>query len=538
VVVWPGLESHLEVNILNIGNVPDTYTLSTEGIPVGWEVFLAEPDITLGVEKTGTIMMSVTPPSAAKAGEKYSLSVMVTSSGNSTYMTALASQSTVGQVHGLDSELAKQGSSVLPGNSVEHAINVTNTGNGEDSYYFDVFNLPDGWEASFSEEDVTLEDNVTKMVTLELESPEEALSGTIANLDITVTSSTGHSQTISARTQVRKLTAMDATMWAQDTVMPGQKIPYWVDISNLGNGNDNFFYEDQVPNGWHSTIPIPEVLGLEAFETFNVSGELFCPPNARSGEYTFNVQVYTRESLRELTATIYVEEVYDASHVLLSSGSALYPGDSTQYALGVTSLCNLPTEFTISLEGAPLDWEVVYDPGSAQLEPFKEGRFNVTVISPDTTPSSFYHLQLVLAYGPIEDTYNMTLYVMDTGSDDGGGGGGGSDGGLLSTNLMLILLVVVLAVIVIAAMVVRRGGGAKLEFEDQEASYARPLPPPPPPEGGPCLPRLLPRRRRRWRNCSRTPPSCSGSPTSSINTPRIPSTPRERPSPSRASPCT
>ena len=483
VVVWPGLDSHLEVNILNTGNVPDTFTLSTEGIPVGWTVVLAEPDKTLGVDKTGTITMKVTPPSAAKAGEGYTLNVKVTSMGNSTYMSDLASEATVGHVHGLDSELAMQGSSVLPGNTVEHIINVTNTGNGEDSYYFDVYNLPEGWEASFSEDDVTLEDNVTKVVTLELESPYNVISGTIADLDITVTSSTGQSQTLNARTQVRKTTGMDATMLSEDTVMPGQRVVYWVDILNLGNGNDNFFYEDQVPNGWHSTIPIPEVLGLEAFESFNVSGELFCPPNARSGEYTFTVQVYTREYLEELTVTIYVEEVFDASHVLLYSGSAIYPGDSTLYSLGVTSLCNLPTQFSIDLLGAPLDWVVELDPGSVMLDPYKERRFNVTVQSPETTPSGFTYLQLVLTYGPVEEMYNLTLYVMDTSTGDGGGDGGGDDTSLFTSSFMVMLLVAVLAVIIIAAMVVRRGGGddTQLEFEEDQRRRDRPLPPPPPP---------------------------------------------------------
>ncbi len=485
VTVWPGLETHLEVNILNTGNVPDTYTLSTEGIPVGWDVTLEQPDITLGVEKTGTIMMRVTPPSAAKAGERYSLNVRVTSMGNSTYTTDLVSQAAVGQVHGHQSELSKQGSSVLPGNSVVHVINVTNTGNGEDSYSLDVYNLPEGWEATFSEDDVTLEDNVTKTVTLELESPDEALSGTIAELDISVTSSVGASQTVKARTQVRKTTGMDASMWSDDVVRPGQRVLYWVEIHNLGNGNDNFFYDDIVPKGWHSTIPIPEVLGLDAFESFNVTGELYCPANARSGEYTFTVQIYTREYLEEITATIQVEEVFDASHVLLSSGSALYPGDQTEYSIGVTSLCNLPTEFVIELTGAPEDWALDYDPRSDVLDPYKERRFSVMLTSPKTAPSSFYKLKLHLTYGPLEDTYNITLYVMETGTDDGGAGGGG-DGSFLTIDLMVILLVVVLAVILIAALVVRRGRGgpAKLEFEEEP--QRRPLPPPPPPQAAPA----------------------------------------------------
>jgi len=485
VTVWPGLETHLEVNVLNTGNVPDTYTLSTEGIPVGWEVHLEEPDITLPVEKTGTITLSVTPPTAAKAGERYDLQVKVTSMGNSTYTADLDSESTVGQVHGLVSDLAKQGSSVLPGNTAEHLINVTNTGNGEDTYNLDVFNLPDGWNARFSDEAITLEDNVTKVVILQVESPENALSGTIADLDILVTTGTGQSSTVNARTQVRKVTAMDATMTAETTVMPGQRVKYRVDIFNLGNGNDNFFYDDRVPKNWHSSIPIPEVLGLDAFESFSVEGELFCPSNARAGEYTFTVQVYTRESLRELTATVTVQEVYDASHVLLCSGSAIYPGNSTEYCVGLTSLCNLPTEFSIQLSGQPTDWNVVLDPATAMLDPQRERRFNVTVTPPKSTPTGFYDLQLVLTYGPRTETYNVTLYVMDT-TTDGGGGGGGDGAPLLSGTVLYLLLLVVLVVIIVVAVALRgRGGGAsQLEFEEEE-SMRRPLPPPPPPEAMP-----------------------------------------------------
>jgi uncharacterized membrane protein len=493
VTVWPGLESHLEVNVLNTGNVPDTFTLSTEGIPVGWKVTLDQPDLLLGVDKTGTITMRVTPPSAAKAGELYSLNVRVTSMGNSTYSSDLSSNALVGQVHGLESELAKQGSSVLPGNTVEHIINVTNTGNGEDSYSLDVFNLPQGWEASFSEDDVTLEDNVTKVVTLELGSPDDALSGMIAALDITVTSSSGQSQVLKARTQVRKTTGMDATMTAEDTVLPGQKVRYTIDIFNLGNGNDNFFYDDRVPKGWHSTIPIPEVLGLEAFESFNVTGELFCPPNARSGDYTFKVQIYTREYLREMTVTVHVDEVFHASHVLLCSGSAIYPGDSTVYCVGVTSLSNLPTLFSVEMTGAPLDWVVEYDPASANIDPFKEQRFNITATSPKSTPSGFYDLRLTVSYGPRVETYNLTLYVMDTTSGGGGGGGGGGDGSFLSDNFMAILVAVVVVVVLVALLVVRRGGrdDMQLDFE-QGAGGGRPLPPPPPPAAQPVARPLPP----------------------------------------------
>jgi hypothetical protein len=130
---------------------------------------------------------------------------------------------------------------------------------------------------------------------------------------------------------------------------------------------------------------------------------------------------------------------------------------------------------------------VEFDPRSDVLDPYREMRFDITVVSPKTTPSSFYKLQLVLDYGPIQDTYNITLYVMEVTTGGGGGGGGGDDGGLLTTDMMMVLLVVVLVVIVIAVLLVRggRGGTKELDFEEEYSPGQRPLPPPPPPQAQP-----------------------------------------------------
>lgn len=486
VIVWPGLEAHLEVNVYNTGNVIDTFTMSTEGIPVGWTVELDQTDITLGREKTGTIMLRVMPPPAAKAGEVSDMNVRIASVGNSTYKSDLTSIATVGQVHGLRSDLADEGTSVLPGKSVVHVINVTNTGNGDDTYHFDVFGTPLGWKASFNEESVTIEDNVTKVVSLELESPAKAIHGTIADLDITISSSTGQSQTLSARTQVRHTTGMTATLWADESIMPGGRIKFYVEIDNLGNGFDDFFYSEQLPKGWTTTFPLKEVdLTLEAFESYNGSGELKCPSTARAGTYPFTIQIFTRESIEELTVNVQVEEVYDASIIPLSGVSAIYPGNESFMTLGITSLCNLPTEFATDLTNAPSDWTIVYDPRSATLDTLKAREFNITIGPPPTTPSGMYYLTIEITFGPITEYHNITLYVMELPSDVGADPS--DDGGLLAASSWMIILVVIAVLAIVVISMRSRSGRSKaveLGFEDPKGTQqmSRPLPPPPPPE--------------------------------------------------------
>jgi len=485
VIVWPGMEAHLEVNVLNTGNVIDTFTLSTEGIPVGWTVELDLVDITLGREKTGTIILRVMPPPAAKAGELSLMDVRIASVGNSTYKSDLTSLTTVGQVHGLRSDLADEGTSVLPGKKVVHVINVTNTGNGDDTYHFDVFGTPSGWSATFIEESVTIEDNVTKLVTLELESPDRAIHGTIAELGITITYNTDQSNTLSARTQVRHTTGMTAALWAEDSVMPGERIKFFVEIDNQGNGNDEFFYSEVLPKGWTTTFPLKEVdLSLEAFESYNGTGEIKCPPNARAGIYPFTIQIFTREFIEELTVYVQVEEVYEASIIPLSGVSAIYPGNESFMSLGITSLCNLPTEFTTEVVGAPTDWTITYDPRSATVDTLRARDFNITIGPSPTTLSKMYYLTIEVTFGPITEFQNITLYVMELPKDVDTGPTGGE--GLMTSSSGIIILVVIIVLVMVIIVARMRGGesdAVEVWVEDPEETEprSRPLPPPPPP---------------------------------------------------------
>jgi hypothetical protein len=182
---------------------------------------------------------------------------------------------------------------------------------------------------------------------------------------------------------------------------------------------------------------------------------------------------------------VQVEEVYDASIIPLSGVSAIYPGNESFMTLGITSLCNLPTEFATDLTSAPPDWTIVYDPRSATLDTLKAREFNITIGPPTTTPSGMYYLTIEITFGPITEYHNITLYVMELPSDVGADPS--DDGGLLTASLWMIILVVIAVLAIVVISMRSRGGRSKaveLGFEDPKGTQqmSRPLPPPPPPE--------------------------------------------------------
>jgi uncharacterized membrane protein len=485
VTVWPGLEAHLDVNVQNQGNVWDTFVLSTEGIPVGWKVSLDTEDITLGVGGTGTITMKVEPPPSAKAMDIKMMHVDITSQGNSTYSQKLEHQATVGQIHGLNTDLAEEQRSVFPGFPVVHVINITNTGNGEDIYNMTVLGVPPGWESTFTHDSVTIEDNVTTIVRLELQTPETALLNTIADLDIVVTPSKGKTSILNARTRVRQSTGLWAELTAVDHVRPGGRAGFQLYVENRGNGLDVFTVTELRPNGWRSTFAIDELV-MDAFENYTGLGDLICPKNARAGINTFTIQVASNEWYQELTVEIEVEEVYDISKVLQTSASAIYPGNETTYLLDVTSLCNLPTDFTFSVDGAPLDWVLDIETETVTIDPSKAKIFRVVVRPPETAPSGLYDLSIVLEYGPEIAYENVTIYIIEKLSTTDNGGT--SDGGGIPVWVLGAIVLIVLVMAIVLLVVLRRRGGAAgaaelpFEMEDEEAPVrSRPLPPPPPP---------------------------------------------------------
>lgn len=482
VTVWPGRESMLEVRVLNPGNVQDSYTLLTEGVPVAWVGAIGAPEVRLGPDRSTGIGLSVIPPLASKAGETYTMSVLVTSQGNSSYRQRLPFTVTVGQVFGLRSDLTVEGKSVLPGKTSVHEFTVANTGNGVDTFQLEVTGLPEGWTASLSDAEVELEDNATRTVRVEVHAPEQALMNDMAAIDIEVRSMGGLGTELEARTRVKQVRGIDLTVTAEPIIMPGGKVYYEVVLSNMGNGFDVFGYVETLPRGWRTDFPESELV-LDAYERYvHHNGTISCPKGTVAGTYTltFQAELFDQVVVREVE--VRVQEVYSVRTLLTSGASAMYPGNQTTYVVEVYNLGNLPTEFAFELEGAPASWTLTYGAQTMTVGINQKGMFTVTVATPKTATPGFQGLSYKVAYGTGKELQEgVSLYLMELPEDIGDGDGGG---GIPSSIIIAIVVVLVLVVLVAVVLVLmgRRRATAPLEIPEvyeEETAPVGPVPPPP-----------------------------------------------------------
>ncbi len=484
-VVKPGRQSILQLNVLNKGNVPDTYDIEVEGIPVGWDGIIERPDILLDVERIGQVTLTVLPPLSAKADEQYIITVTATSRGNSTYSQRMEARAKVGHVYGLRAELIKEHKSLLPGAMGTHVVRVTNTGNGMDTFGLSMLGLPPSWEASFSEDSITLEDNVTKNVDVSIKAPPKALVNTRADILITVASSEGKFVQLEARTRVRQIYGVDLDVTSEEVIMPGGKIYYSVLVTNLGNGIDVFTYQEVLPKGWRTTFPHDpnnEII-LDAYEPFELKNlEISCPASAIAGEYDLTFSVGTKDDLAERSVTVKVQEVYSLTSLLLSGASAMYPGNETTYVVEVYNLGNVQTDFGIELRGAPPEWNPTYGTQTATIRPNQKAEFTVTISPPMTARSGFQDLSYVITYGDGNERVEaINLYLLELPKEVTGPSG---DEGELPLLWLAVAVVVIIIVVAIALGATRRRGGTDLERliageEELPEPVERPLPPPP-----------------------------------------------------------
>ncbi len=500
VTVWPGRESMLEVRVLNPGNVPDMYTLLTEGVPVAWVGALGSPEARLGPDRSTSIGLSVIPPLASKAGELYTMSVLVTSQGNSSYRQRLPFTVTVGQVFGLRSDLTVEGRSVLPGKFSVHEFTVANTGNGVDTFELDVTGLPAGWAATLSETELQLEDNATRTVRVEVHAPAQALMNDMAAIGIEVRSTGGLGSELEARTRVKQVRGINLTVTAEAVLMPGGKVYYEVVLSNMGNGIDVFGYKETLPRGWRSDFPETELV-LDAYEQYmHHNGTISCPKGTVAGTYklTFQAELFDQVVVRELN--VRVQEVYSMRALLTAGASAMYPGNQTTYVVEVYNLGNLPTEFAFELEGAHASWTLTYGQQAQIVGINQKGLFTVTVVTPKTATPGFQGLSYRVTYGTDKELKEgVSLYLMELPEvigDDGGGGGIPST--VIVAVIALILLVVLVAVILV--LMRRRKASSPLdipvEYVEEATPSGGPRASPPPPSAPLMIPPPPPAQAR------------------------------------------
>ena len=291
------------VRVNNLGNTDDDFTITwdVQDVPADWNLNVnpSVPMVTDSIDWNSfyefNVVLSV--PSGSSAGSTTSFSMIASSNGDNTQTATQDFTATVNQHYGVSLSVDSESKENKPGQVVDFIFNITNTGNGQDTYSISVEGAPVIWNPVLSQDNITVGAVSSSQFTLSVTIPSDrevrpdGPDG--ADLVVTVISSDGES---TANSTVRAYTSQvydiglgyasgtDGTA----TVTQDTPISLKVNVTNNGNGVDFITLDMNNHPSWASLSA--ENITLFRGQTQAITITLSPDAAALSGrDYTFQV---------------------------------------------------------------------------------------------------------------------------------------------------------------------------------------------------------------------------------------------------------
>ena len=286
----PGVIVTFTVNLTNTGNFYDTFNLTNTSLQ-GWFVevlngTVPSDTISLGEGDWVILTVRVTIPAGVAAGTLETVNLTVTSQFDPATMSSILLNITILQYAGVD-VVAPPGNLTLPGLEI-YDFNVTNTGNGADTYDLAVTT---GWVYVMKVNDavattISLASGETGVVTIELTVP-IVRNGTTDLLTLTATSqfNAGVSDADSLTTTVDRFAGVIVTVQAPvtQTNLTGTLVTYTFNVTNTGNEDDVYDLSVVADARWGANVQATVAVAYGATETVSVTVTV---PDLRNGTST------------------------------------------------------------------------------------------------------------------------------------------------------------------------------------------------------------------------------------------------------------
>ena len=234
------------VAVNNLGNTKDTFSITWDnsGVPAGWTLS-STPDTSGEIDWQGssTFDMSLTVPADALAGTSASFSMTATSSNSVDETASQSFVATVDQHYGVSLSVDSDSKSKAPGGVAEFNFNVTNTGNGEDTFGI-MIDGPALWTPTASQSNITISAVSSGQFTVSVTIPDDKDAGAESgDIIVTVSSSDGEStanHSVSVSTSQVYDISMGHVSGSDGTVTVTQEtqLQLRLNVTNNGNGVD------------------------------------------------------------------------------------------------------------------------------------------------------------------------------------------------------------------------------------------------------------------------------------------------------------
>ena len=317
------------VRVTNLGNTDDDFTISwdDQGVPSGWNlnVDTSGPMVTDSISWNGFYQFGVvlSVPSDALAGTTATFSMSAFSNGDSTQTATQDFTATVNQHYGVTLSVDSESKENKPGQAVDFIFNITNIGNGQDTYTISVEG-PAVWNPTLSQDNITVNAVSGSQFTLSVTIPSDRDAGASSgDMVVIVMSSDGESSThtnvSAAASQVYDI-GLGYVSGSDGTVSVTQEtqILLKLNVTNNGNGIDTLSLAMTNAPSWASLGA--ETIQIGRGQTQAITITLSPDAAALSGrDYTFQVVVTSADGSEytspDFSANIEVKETTGGGEV-------------------------------------------------------------------------------------------------------------------------------------------------------------------------------------------------------------------------------
>tara|TARA_B100001250_G_scaffold369103_1_gene352302 strand:+ start:576 stop:2594 length:2019 start_codon:yes stop_codon:yes gene_type:complete len=289
------------VRVNNLGNTDDDFTINWDaaGIPSGWNlnVDTSGPMVTDSISWSGFYQFEVvlSVPSDALADTTVTFSMSAFSNGDSTQTATQDFTATVSQHHGVSLSVDSESKENSPGQAVDFIFNITNTGNGQDTFSITVEG-PAVWNPVLSQDNISVDAVSGSQFTLTVSIPSDKDAGANSgDIVVTVLSSDDEStanSTVSVTTSQVYDIGLGYVSGSNGTATVTQEtqILLKLNVTNNGNGIDTLALAMANAPSWASLGA--ETMQIGRGQTQAITITLSPDAAALSGrDYTFQVVV-------------------------------------------------------------------------------------------------------------------------------------------------------------------------------------------------------------------------------------------------------
>ena len=307
-----------QVGVHNLGNDDDTFSLTWDvtGVPLGWTLS-ALPDTSgqIGWQGSYNFDVAITIPADALAGTT-GIFTMTADSANSDATATQTFEVSVNQHYGVSLSVDSSSAEANPGSTVDFSFELSNTGNGEDTFNISV-DGPAFWAPTASVSDVTVGAVSNGQFLVSVTVPADRDAGTDSgDISVTVSSSDGESSD-SLNISVSASQIFDISMAHSSgsdgivTVSQDTSLQIKMNVTNNGNGVDTLSLSLANAPSWAALGA--ETLDIGRGQTIPIIVTLSPDTAALSGrDYTFQVVVTSSDgsdwTSPDMTAEIEVKE--------------------------------------------------------------------------------------------------------------------------------------------------------------------------------------------------------------------------------------